>query len=238
MPVQILAVDPDPAVQQLLRLNFGSAGYLVECCPDAESALLRMARGLPNLVLIEWELPGQNGETLVRRLRAHAKTRDMGVIMLTGRGAEADKVLALESGADDYVTKPFSPRELLARTQSVLRRLAPASAAALRDGGLHLDPDTLQVSAGGRPILLGPIEFRLLAFLMRHPERVHSRPQLLDRVWGRHAVLDERTVDTHVGRLRQALGADGQGERIQTVRGAGYRFTAGLPTLATLVRAA
>lgn len=238
MPVQILAVDPDPAVQQLLRLNFGNAGYLVDCCPDAEQALRHLAHGLPDLVLIEWELPGQSGETLIRRLRAQAGTRGLGLIMLTVRGAEADKVLALESGADDYVTKPFSPRELLARTQSVLRRLAPAGAAALRDGGLHLDPDTLQVSAGGRPIMLGPIEFRLLAFLMRHPDRVHSRPQLLDRVWGCHAVLDERTVDTHVGRLRQALGPDGQGERIQTVRGAGYRFTAGLPALATLVRAA
>ena len=233
MSVQILAVDPDPAVQQILRLNFGNAGYLVECCPDAEHALRRLALGLPELVLIEWELPGQSGETLVRRLRAQASTRGLGLIMLTARGAEADKVLALESGADDYVTKPFSPRELLARTQSVLRRLAPGGAAAMRDGGLHLDPDTLQVSAGGRPIMRGPIECRLLAFLMRHPERVHSRPQLLDRVWGRHAVLDERTVDTHVGRLRQALGTDGQGDRIQTVRGAGYRFTTGLPALAS-----
>ena len=233
MPVQILVVDPDPAVQQLLRLNFGSAGYLVDCCLDAEAALARLALGLSDLVLIEWDLPGQSGETLVRRLRAQASTRGLGLIMLTARSAEADKVLALESGADDYVTKPFSPRELLARTQSVLRRLAPASTAEMRDGGLHLDPDTLQVSAGGRPIMLGPIEFRLLAFLMRHPERVHSRPQLLDRVWGRHAVLDERTVDTHVGRLRQALGPDGQGERIQTVRGAGYRFAAGLPALAS-----
>lgn len=227
MPVQILVVDPDPAVWQLLRLNFGSAGYAVDCCPDAETALARLARGLPDLVLLEWELAGQSGETLVRRLRAQPGTRALGLIMLTTRSAEPDKVLALESGADDYVTKPFSPRELLARTQSVLRRLAPAGSADILHGSLRLDPDTLQVSAGGRPILLGPIEFRLLAFLMRHPERVHSRPQLLDRVWGRHAVLDERTVDTHVGRLRQALGADGQGERIQTVRGAGYLFAAG-----------
>jgi len=232
MPIQILVVDPDPAIQQLLRLNFGSAGYLVDCCPDAEAAQKRIAHGATDLLLIEWELAGQSGETLVRRLRSQAATRALGLIMLTARGAETDKVLALESGADDYVTKPFSPRELLARTQAVLRRLSPAGAADLLPGSLRLDPDTLQVTADGRPIVLGPIEFRLLAFLMRHPERVHSRPQLLDRVWGRHAVLDERTVDTHVGRLRQALGADGQGERIQTVRGAGYRFAATPPVLA------
>jgi two-component system phosphate regulon response regulator PhoB len=232
MPAQILLVDPDPAVQQSLTLNFSSAGYRVDCCADAETALLRLARGMPDLVLLEWTLPGQSGETLVRRLRAQATTRALGLIMLTGRSAETDKVMALESGADDYVTKPFSPRELLARTQAVLRRVAPPADTGILLGGLRLDPDTLQVSDGGRPILLGPIEFRLLAFLMRHPERVHSRPQLLDRVWGRHAVLDERTVDTHVGRLRQALGPDGQGERIQTVRGAGYRFAAGVPILA------
>lgn len=228
MPIQILVVDPDPAIQQLLRLNFGSAGYLVDCCPDAEAAQKRIAHGAPDLLLIEWELAGQSGETLVRRLRSQAATRALGLIMLTARGAETDKVLALESGADDYVTKPFSPRELLARTQAVLRRLAPGGADALALDGLRLDPDTRRVSAGGRDIALGPVEFRLLAFLMRHPGRVHTRSQLLDRVWGRHAVLDERTVDTHIGRLRHALHGNGRQDPIETVRGAGYRFAPGV----------
>lgn len=224
MPAQVLVVDPDPVVQQLLKQNFGSAGHIVDCCPDAESALGRMERQLPDLVLLEWELLGQSGETLVRRLRSQAHTRAVAVIMLTGRAAEADKVMALESGADDYVTKPFSPRELLARTQAVLRRMAPSGADEIALDGLRLDPDTRRVSAGGRDIALGPVEFRLLAFLMRHPGRVHTRSQLLDRVWGRHAVLDERTVDTHIGRLRQALQGNGRQDRIETVRGAGYRF--------------
>jgi len=228
MPAQVLVVDPDPAVQQLLQQNFGSAGHRVDCCPDAEAALARMARQLPDLVLTEWVLPGQSGETLVRRLRGQPHTRAVAVIMLTARAAEPDKVLALESGADDYVTKPFSPRELLARTQAVLRRLAPGGADALALDGLRLDPDTRRVSAGGRDIALGPVEFRLLAFLMRHPGRVHTRSQLLDRVWGRHAVLDERTVDTHIGRLRHALHGNGRQDPIETVRGAGYRFAPGV----------
>lgn len=225
MPALVLVVDPDSATQQLVQQNFGSAGHRVDCCPDAESALARMARQLPDLVLVEWELRGQSGETLVRRLRAQPHTRALAVIMLTARDAEPDKILALESGADDYVTKPFSPRELLARTQAVLRRMTPSGADEIALDGLRLDPDTRRVSAGGREIALGPVEFRLLAFLMRHPGRVHTRSQLLDRVWGRHAVLDERTVDTHIGRLRQALHGNGRQDRIETVRGAGYRFS-------------
>jgi two-component system phosphate regulon response regulator PhoB len=224
MPAQVLVVDPDPVTQQLLKQNFGCAGHRVDCCPDAESALLRIERGLPDLLLLEWELRGQSGETLVRRLRGQPHTRALAVIMLTARAAEPDKVLALESGADDYVTKPFSPRELLARTQAVLRRLAPGGADDIVLAGLRLDPDTRRVSAGGREIVLGPVEFRLLAFLMRHPGRIHTRAQLLDRVWGRHAVLDERTVDARVRRLRQALHAGGQRTPVETVRGAGYRF--------------
>jgi two-component system phosphate regulon response regulator PhoB len=186
MPAQVLVVDPDVSTQQLLAQNFGHAGHHIDCCPDAESALALFQVRLPDLLLLEWELSGQSGEALLRRLRGCARTRALPIIMLTARAAEPDKVLALESGADDYVTKPFSPRQ----------------------------------------IALGAVEFRLLEFLMRHPERVHSRPQLLDRVWGRHAVLDERTVDAHVGRLRQALLPSGRHAHIQTVRGAGYRFAA------------
>lgn len=225
MPAQVLVVDPDPSTQQLLIQNFGHAGHRVDCCPDAESALARLDAGLPDLLLLEWELRGQSGEALVRRLRVQPRTRALPVIMLTARAAEPDKVLALDSGADDYVTKPFSPRELLARSQAVLRRLAPRHADAIELAGLRLESDTRRVSAGMRALALGPVEFRLLECLMRHPERVHSRPQLLDRVWGCHAVLDERTVDAHVGRLRQALRACGRHAHIETVRGAGYRFT-------------
>ncbi len=232
MSAQVLLVDPDHATQQLLMQNLRSAGYAVTTCPDAESALVLLDevqpdRALPDTLLLEWDLPGQNGEALVRRLRARPRTRELPVIMLTARCAEADKVMALESGADDYLTKPFSPRELLARMHALLRRRAPqASCDTIQLAGLRLDPGTQRVSAGARQIALGPVEFRLLNFLMHHPERVHTRSQLLDQVWGRHAVLDERTVDTHVGRLRSALQASGHQEHIETVRGSGYRFVA------------
>jgi two-component system phosphate regulon response regulator PhoB len=207
--------------------NFGCAGHGLICCADAEAAVIALDARLPDLLLLEWELPGQSGEALLRHLRAQPRTRALPIIMLTARGAEPDKVLALEAGADDYVTKPFSPRELLARTGAVLRRLAPPASDAIELAGLCVDPGMRRVSVGARQIALGAVEFRLLEFFMRHPERVHSRPQLLDRVWGRHAVLDERTVDAHVGRLRQALLPSGRHGHIQTVRGAGYRFAAG-----------
>lgn len=227
MSAQVFVVDPDTRTQQLLVQNLASAGYAAACCPDAESALVLLDEALPELLILEWELAGQSGEALVRRLRAQARTRELPVIMLSARAAEHDKVLALESGADDYLTKPFGPRELLARMGAVLRRRAPAAGAdCIQLAGLRLDPATQRVSAGARRIPLGPVEFRLLNFLMHHPERVHSRSQLLDGVWGRHAVLDERTVDTHVGRLRLALQASGHERHIETVRGSGYRFAA------------
>jgi len=219
-------VDPDPFTQQLLLQNFGCAGHRLTCCADAEAALIELDARVPDLLLLEWELPGQSGDALLRRLRAGPRTRALPIIMLTARAAEPDKVLALEAGADDYVTKPFSPRELLARTGAVLRRLAPPPSEAIELAGLCVDPGMRRVSAGAREIALGAVEFRLLEFFMRHPERVHSRPQLLDRVWGCHAVLGERTVDAHVGRLRQALLPSGRHGHIQTVRGAGYRFAA------------
>jgi two-component system phosphate regulon response regulator PhoB len=230
MHASILTIDSDPAVQQLLALNLRQAGHQPLCALDAESALLMMEAALPALLLLEWDLPGQSGLSLLRRLRAQQRTRDLPVIMLTARAAEADKILALEGGADDYVTKPFSPRETLARMHAVLRRQQPHAEAGshgtVQMAGLRLDPATLRVTAAGRQLLLGRVEFRLLNFLMHHPERVYSRAQLLDLVWGADACLDERTVDAHVGRLRGALQPSGHHEHIETVRGSGYRFVA------------
>ncbi len=179
------------------------------------------------MILLDWTLPGQSGLSLVRRLRAGTLTRDLPLIMVTARSAEQDKILALESGADDYMTKPFSPREMIARVHAVLRRRLPHVADdTVQMAGLRLDPSTLRVTAGARQITLGRVEFRLLNFLMHHPERVYSRAQLLDQVWGRQVYLDERTVDAHVGRLRSALQPSGHQQHIETVRGSGYRFVA------------
>ncbi|MBW8900388.1 MAG: winged helix-turn-helix domain-containing protein [Massilia sp.] len=227
MSAHVLVVDPDPAVRQLLELNLTRAGHVVGLCADAESALVALAAGVPDMLLLEWDLPGESGEALVRRLHAQARMRELAIIMVSQRAGEHDKILALESGADDYVTKPFNPRELLARMQAVLRRRMPyVSVDAVQMAGLRLDPATQRVVAGTRAVALGAVEFRLLNFLMHHPERVHTRSQLLDMVWGRHAVLDERTVDAHVGRLRHALQPSGHQEHIETVRGTGYRFVA------------
>ena len=173
----------------------------------------------PDIVLLEWDLPGQSGLALVRRLRAQGATADLPLMMVSARATEQDKVLALEAGADDYLTKPFGSREALARVHAILRRRSPAPAA-----GLRIDPGTQRVMAGSHQIALGRVEFRLLNVLMQHPRRVHTRSQLLDQVWGVGAYLDERTVDAHVGRLRSALQPCGYGDRIETVRGSGYRF--------------
>jgi two-component system phosphate regulon response regulator PhoB len=233
MPAQILLVENEHAVQQLIIFNLSRAGHTVSAAGDAEHALLMIDEARPDLILLEWDLPGQSGIALIRRLRGHAATGALPIIMLSTRDGELDKVLALESGADDYITKPFGPREMLARVDAVLRRyqrMQPAGPApALLMAGLRLDPGTLRVSAGARQIVLGRVEFKLLDFLMRHPERVHSRSQLLDHVWGSGAFLDERTVDAHVGRLRSALQPSGHQEHIETVRGSGYRFVAGEP---------
>jgi two-component system phosphate regulon response regulator PhoB len=227
MNAHVLVVDPDPAVRQLLELNLTRAGHAVGLCTDAESALVALDAAMPDMLLLEWDLAGESGEALVRRLHAQARMRELAIIMVSRRAGEHDKILALESGADDYVTKPFNPRELLARMQAVLRRRMPhVSVDAVQMAGLRLDPATQRVMAGTRPVALGAVEFRLLNFLMHHPERVHTRSHLLDMVWGRHAVLDERTVDAHVGRLRHALQPSGHQEHIETVRGTGYRFVA------------
>lgn len=227
MSAHLLVVDSDAAVQKLIRLNLTRAGHTVESTGDAESALLVLDDCLPDLLLLEWDLPGQSGVALIRRLRAQPRTRDLPIIMVSQRTGEHDKIMALEAGADDYITKPFSPREMIARIQALLRRRAPHAAAdTVQMAGLRLDPSTHRVTAGPCQIVLGRVEFRLPNFLMHHPERVHSRSQLLDQVWGDHVFLDERTVDTHVGRLRSALQASGHQDHIETVRGSGYRFVA------------
>jgi two-component system phosphate regulon response regulator PhoB len=227
VPAQLLVVDPDPAMQDLIRLNLARAGHAVERCADAESALLLLDEHVPDLVLLECDLPGLPGMSLLRRLRAQARTRDLPLIVISARCGEHDKIMALEAGADDYITKPFGPREMIARIHALLRRRAPQAAAdTVQMAGLRLDPSTHRVTAGERQLALGRIEFRLLNYLMHHPERVHSRAQLLDQVWGNHVFLDERTVDAHVGRLRSALQASGHHDHIETVRGSGYRFVA------------
>ncbi|MBL8437847.1 MAG: phosphate regulon transcriptional regulator PhoB [Zoogloeaceae bacterium] len=227
MAANILLVEDEPAIQELISANLTRAGHHVVPAGDGETALRLLRDALPDLVLLDWMLPGISGIELARRLRHDDRTRAIPIIMLTARGEEQDKVQGLETGADDYITKPFSPRELVARIKAVLRRRAPQATEDPVDiAGLHLDPLTHRVTAMGRAINLGPTEFRLLHFLMTHPERVHSRPQLLDQVWGDHVFVEERTVDVHIRRLRSALEATGHHHLIQTVRGSGYRISA------------
>lgn len=227
MPARILVVEDEPAIQALIAANLKRAGHEAIAALDAETARRQVDEVLPDLVLLDWMLPGMSGLEFARRLRAEPRTRHVPIIMLTARGEEADKVQGLTTGADDYVTKPFSPKELLARIQAVLRRQRPQAAEdAVEVGGLRLDPVTHRVTADGRAVSLGPTEFRLLHFLMTHAERVHSRVQLLDQVWGDHVFVEERTVDVHIRRLRASLEATGHDALIQTVRGSGYRLSA------------
>ncbi len=226
MTANILLVEDEPAIQELLAFNVTQCGYRAIQAHDADSALALINRALPDLILLDWMLPGISGVELARRLRADQRTNNIPIIMLTARTDERDKVLGLESGADDYITKPFSPRELMARIRAVLRRRAPQmSDEIVRVEGLELSPVTHRVSANGKNIDLGPTEFRLLHFFMTHVERVYSRAQLLDQVWGDHVFVEERTVDVHIRRLRQALEPSGQDSLVQTVRGSGYRFS-------------
>ncbi|NMG01781.1 phosphate regulon transcriptional regulator PhoB [Azoarcus taiwanensis] len=226
MPANILLVEDEPAIQELIAVNLTRAGHHVVRVSDAETAERMVREALPDLILLDWMLPGMSGVELARRLRADERTRPVPIIMLTARGEEQDKVVGLDTGADDYITKPFSPRELVARIKAVLRRRAPqVTDDPVEAGGIRLDPSTHRVSANGQSLSLGPTEFRLLHFLMTHPERVHSRTQLLDRVWGDHVFVEERTVDVHIRRLRSALEQTGHDALVQTVRGSGYRFS-------------
>ena len=231
MMTSILVVEDEPAIQELLRLNLEDAGFTVRAVPDAESAQLEIRSALPDLVLLDWMLPGPVRAQLRTQPARRSATRELPIIMVTARSDEADRISGLEAWVDDYVTKPFSPRELKARIKTVLRRRAPESAQeTLRVGTLELDPLTHRVLAAGEPVELGPTEFRLLKFFMARPERVHSRTHLLDQVWGDHVYIEERTVDVHIRRLRMALEAVKLDGMIETVRGSGYRLALRKPS--------
>jgi two-component system phosphate regulon response regulator PhoB len=223
----VLVVEDEPAILELIRVNLLDAGYEVQGAADAEDAKRLMMQALPDLLLLDWMLPGQSGLALAKELRAAKRTRELPIIMVTAKSDEADKVTGLEAWVDDYVTKPFSPRELKARIKSVMRRRAPEAAQEPLDAGVvKLDPTTHRVTVDGQPLHLGPTEFRLLRFLLARPERVHSRAQLLDQVWGDQTYIEERTVDVHIRRLRVALEPYGADALIETVRGSGYRLCA------------
>lgn len=221
----ILIVEDEPAIQELLAINLKHGGFDVIRAGSAEEGLSFIRSALPDLLILDWMLPGQSGISLAKKLRGDDRTKDLPIILLTARVHEEDKILGLEAGADDYVTKPFSPKELVARVRAVLRRRAPHLAGEeVEIGGLRLNPATHRVTSGEETVELGPAEFRLLFYFMTHPERVHTRSQLLDGVWGDHVFIEERTVDVHIRRLRAALEPYGHHERVETVRGTGYRF--------------
>ena len=223
----ILVVEDEPAVRDMIGLPLEKAGYEWTEAGDVPEARCKLADALPDLVLLDWMLPGQqSGLDFARQMRREEQTRDLPVILLTARDAEDDKIRGLDVGADDYVTKPFSPRELLARIKALLRRSGQTDDEDIISiGGLTLDAASHRVLAGEETISLGPTEFKLLSFFIRHPDRVYSRDQLLDRVWGGNVYIDDRTVDVHVRRLRKALTPQGCDGLIQTVRGVGYRFS-------------
>jgi len=222
---RILIVEDEPAIRELVAVNLRHAGYTVIEAETAEAARARIDAGLPDLVLLDWMLPGQSGVDLARQLRAQPRTAKLPIVMLTARAQEGDRLQGFDVGADDYVTKPFSPRELLARIRALLRRTAPqAEADPIEIAGLRLEPETLRVYAGEQVLELSPTEFRLLHFFMKNPDRVLSRARLLDNVWGDHVYIEERTVDVHIRRLRLALAPGGHDRLIETVRGGGYRF--------------
>ena len=221
----ILVVEDEPAIQELIAVNLEHAGHQVLRAANVPEAEALVREVLPDLVLLDWMLPGPPGVNFARQLRADQRTKDIPIIMLTARAEERDTIAGLESGADDYVTKPFSPRELLARIKAVMRRRAPQlTDDVVQIADLKLDPVAHRVSAAGSHIDLGPTEFRMLHFFLTHPERVYSRAQLLDEVWGDHVFVEERTVDVHIRRLRQALEPTEHDSLVETVRGTGYRF--------------
>jgi two-component system phosphate regulon response regulator PhoB len=227
MAANILLVEDEPGIQELLKFNLTQAGHMVTAAGDAEQALSFLKNTLPDVILLDWMLPGMSGIDLCRRLRQDERYQSVPIIMLTARGEERDKVTGLDTGADDYITKPFSPRELVSRIKAVLRRRAPQiTDEPVEVNGLRLDPASHRVQGHAMALELGPTEFRLLHFFMTHPERVYSRTQLLDQVWGDDVFVEERTVDVHIRRLRMALEPSGHDELIQTVRGSGYRFSA------------
>jgi two-component system, OmpR family, phosphate regulon response regulator PhoB len=232
----ILIVEDEPAIAELMAVNLRHNGFRTTWAMDSVTAQKEIDAVLPDAILLDWMLPGESGLVLAKRWRAHARTKAVPIIMVTARGDEPDRVAGLDGGADDYIAKPFSTKELLARIRAVLRRRAPEQATAVvQIAGLTLDTSTYRVAFKEQALKVGPTEFRLLQYLMSHAERVHSRAQLLDKVWGDHVFIEERTVDVHVKRLREALGA--AGAMVETVRGAGYRVTA-QPSAQSLAQAA
>ena len=233
MATQILVVEDESAIQELIALNLTQAGYAVLRADSVSQAGKITGEALPDLILLDWMLPDISGVDFAKKLRREPRTKDIPIIMLTARTQEGDKITGLDAGADDYITKPFSPRELIARIKAVLRRRLPEiSDEILEIGGLKLDPATHRVfaqaahdSMQSAEIILAPAEFRLLHFLMAYKERVHTRNQLLDRVWGDHVFIEDRTIDVHIRRLRKALEPVGKENLVQTVRGSGYRFS-------------
>jgi two-component system phosphate regulon response regulator PhoB len=222
---RILIVEDEPAIRELLAVNLRHAGYTIREAADADAARNRIDAETPDLIVLDWMLPGISGLDFARRLRERPSTREVPIIMLTARAQEGDKLQGFDAGADDYVTKPFSPRELIARVRAMLRRSnTDASDDPIEVGGLRIEPGTFRAFAGGEPITLSPTEFRLLHYFMRNPDRVLSRAKLLDNVWGDSVYIEERTVDVHIRRLRLALRPAGHDRAIETVRGGGYRL--------------
>ena len=229
MMPKVLIVEDEQAIRQLVNHTLTNAGFEVMQAADAEEARELIHKSPPDLVLMDWMLPGASGIELTRALKTDKITRDIPVIILTARGEEDDKVRGLDSGAEDYISKPFSPKEMVARIRAVLRRVAPHSTEeAVSLGKLNLDPSSHRVSYNGATVNMGPTEFRLLHFFMTHQDKVYSRSRLLDRVWGTNVYIEERTVDVHIRRLRKALEPFGAERLLQTVRGAGYRFSANI----------
>jgi len=225
MTASILVVEDEPAIQELIAVNLARNGHEVRRAANADEAYRSLTEALPDVILLDWMLPDASGPSITRKLRAEARTREVPIIMLTARAGEEDKVAGLESGADDYITKPFSPRELEARIQAVLRRRSPQlTREAVEIEGLVINPATRIVLGGGQTLKMGPTEFELLHFFMTHTDRVHSRAQILDQVWGDHVFIEDRTVDVHIRRLRDALAPSGHDQLVDTVRGVGYRF--------------
>jgi len=225
MPARILIIEDEEPLTLLLRYNLEAAGYTVDSAARGDEAELKLRESIPDLVVLDWMLPGVSGIELCRRLRSHSETAQLPIIMLTARGEENERVRGLATGADDYVVKPFSVPELLGRISALLRRSKPERVAAiLKAGDIELDRERRRVFRAGREIELGPTEFRLLEFLLQKPGRVFTREQLLDGVWGRDIYIDERTIDVHVGRLRKALSRGPEADPIRTVRGSGYAF--------------
>jgi two-component system phosphate regulon response regulator PhoB len=223
MAASILIVEDEPAILELVAVNLEHAGYETLRAKSAEDAAQMLIAELPDLVLLDWMLPGQSGLSLARRLRADARTRELPIIFLTARAEELDKIAGLEVGADDYITKPFSTKELVARIRALLRRRKPHyGQAPVEIAGLRIDPIAHRVTGNAQPLALGPTEFRLLHYFMTHPNRVYTRTQLMDEIWGDQVIIEERTIDVHIRRLRQALAPSGHDALIETVRGRGY----------------